>query len=102
MYPLRTHLIILRPRHEPLTNPLINHKNNLGRHLRAQEPRLLHPKLLPLGEIIRHLEHLDTRRRLRMARMLMGLRYLLLVVLLLLDLEVQWLLRLSGWGEVGV
>lgn len=56
MNPLRPHLIILRSRHKTLAQPLIHHKNHLGRHLRAQEPGLFHPDLLPLGEIIRHLK----------------------------------------------
>lgn len=97
-------LVILRPRHEPLADPLVHHEDDLGRHLRAQEPGLLHPRVLPLGEVVRHLEQLDARRRLRVARVLVGrlLLLLLLVVLLELELLVQWLLRLARGGEVGV
>lgn len=97
-------LVILRPRHEPLADPLVHHEDDLGRDLRAQEPGLLHPGVLPLGEVVRHLEQLDARRRLRVARVLVGrlLLLLLLVVLLELELLVQWLLRLARGSEVGV
>ena len=52
MYPRRPHLIILRPRHKPLTQALIHHKHHLSRHLRPQKTRFFHPILLPLGEIL--------------------------------------------------
>ena len=100
--PLRTQLIVFRPRHEPLANALIHHKDNLGRDLRAQEPRLLHPKVFPLRKVVRHFEQLDARGRLRVTRVLVGLLHLLLMVLLELKLLVQLLLRLSRGSEVRI
>ena len=101
MYPRRTHLIILRPRHEPLTDPLIHHKHHLGRHLRAQKARFLRPELFPLGEILRHLLHPDVHWCLPVFRRLHDLcllrSLLLLVGLLHLELGVE---GLAGWSEV--
>lgn len=82
---LRAQLIILCPRHEPLANALIHHENDLSSDLRTQEPRFLHPKIFPLWKVFRHSEQLDTRRRLRMTRVLVRL-LLLLMVLLKLEL----------------
>ena len=54
--PLRSHLIVLRPRHEPFAQPLIHHENNLCSNLRAQEARFLRPDVFPLREVIWHLQ----------------------------------------------
>lgn len=102
MNALRAQLVVLRPRHEPFADALIHHKDDLGSDLGAQETRLLHPDIFPLGKVIRHFEQLNARRRLRMTRVLVGLHLLLLLVLLQLELLMQLLLRLSGRSEIGI
>lgn len=96
MNPHRPQIIILRAGHKPLTQPLIDHKHHLGRDLRAQKPRLLHPTLFPLREIIRHLQRLDTSRCLRVAGMLMVQGLLVEEELVLLGMG------LRGGSEGGV
>ena len=54
--PLRSHLIVLRPRHEPFAQPLIHHENNLSSNLSAQEARFLRPDVFPLRKVIWHLQ----------------------------------------------
>ena len=62
-----TQLIELDPTQEPLTIALIHDEYHLRGHLRPQERRLFHARhggILPLGEIVRGLDHLDARGRL--------------------------------------
>ena len=89
---LRTQLVILRPRHKSFADALIDHEDDLSSNLGAQEARLLHPNIFPLGKVVWHFEQLDARWRLRVTRVLVGLHLLLLVVLLQLELLVQLLL----------
>lgn len=66
MHPHRPQFIILCPRHEPFTEPLIDHEDDLGRDLRAQEPGFLRAGILPLGEILGHPGALDAGGSLRL------------------------------------
>lgn len=82
MNPLRPQLIILHPRHKALAQPLIDHKNNLRRNLRAQKHRLVEPRILPLWKILRHFRQLDAGRGLAVTGMRAGVRGVVLQVLL--------------------
>lgn len=82
MNPLRPQLIILHPRHKPLTQPLIDHKNHLRRNLRAQKDRLVEPGVLPLRKVLRHFRQLDAGRGLAVTGMRPGVRGVVLQVLL--------------------
>jgi hypothetical protein len=109
VYTLRPQIIVLRPRHESLTQTLIHHKHHLSRYLCAQERRLLVAHFLPFAKVLRHLRHLYTCGALAVARM----RLLLLVEVLQLQLRVKVRLlsarrgksrvrRCSGGEEEGV
>lgn len=68
MNPPRPQFIIIHPTQKSLRVPRRAHKQNLGRHLRAQKLRLLPtPGLLPLREVVHVPRPLDARRRLAMA-----------------------------------
>lgn len=59
MHPHRAQFIILCPGHKSLTEPLIDHENDLSGDLRAQKPSFLRSGILPLGEILGHFDALD-------------------------------------------
>lgn len=65
MHPHGTEVIVLRPRHEPLAQALIDDENDLGRDLRAEKACLLRAGVLPLGKILGDLGALDVGGRLR-------------------------------------
>lgn len=61
MYALWPQLVILHARHEALAQPLIDHEDDLGRDLRAQEGRLVEPHVLPFGKVLWHFGQFDAR-----------------------------------------
>lgn len=64
MHTYGTEFIVLRARHEPLAQALIDDEDYFSGDLRTQKPCFLRAGVLPLGEILGHLRALNAGGRL--------------------------------------